>query len=131
MNPVHVLMSCSLTSTSILVLFPRIHTDLKNGHVHLGFPTNILYVFLFFLIQATCSLLLTLLDLMRSTSPDATEYAVLSDSPSVPPSLGQPPFSAPSTRKSSAYVFFPPLISNKTTARKIQHTFSSFVHYAC
>jgi len=78
-------MSCSLTS--ILVLFLCIHIDLKNGHAHLGFPTSILYIFLFFLIQAICNALLTPLDLMRSSSPEAIEYAVLSDPPSLPPFL--------------------------------------------
>jgi hypothetical protein len=53
-----------ISRRSVLIFSGHLSLCLPNGLFHSGFPTNILYVFLFSLICATCSAHLIVLDLI-------------------------------------------------------------------
>ena len=103
---------------SILILSSHLHLGLPSGLLHTGFPTETMYAPLLVHICATCPTHLSLLDwitrvkyLVTNTEHEALRYVV----PLLPCYLAQIIFSAPSSRKPSAYIL--PSMSTTQSAK--------------
>jgi hypothetical protein len=114
-DPTHTIPSHPISLWSISILSTYLRLGLPSGLFPSGFPTNILYPFLFSSIRAKWPAHLILLDLIillylaRSTSYEAPRYAVYSNLLSLHLSSVQILFSTPCSQTPSVYV--PRLIS--------------------
>jgi hypothetical protein len=96
------ILSSPISLRSILISFTHLRLGTNSGLLPFGFPTNILYALLFYLMCTTCPANLILLDLIilimfceRSTSYEAPRYVVSCNLPSLHLSLVQIFSSAP------------------------------------
>jgi hypothetical protein len=104
----------TISLISILIVSTHLRLGLPNGLFPSGFPTNILYVFLFSTIRATCPVHLILLELIILVLGEeyklwSASYAVFSSLLSLHPSSFQIFSSAPFSQTPS--VFVSPLMS--------------------